>query len=292
MTMQKTMKERAASNESIEVVMGDFLNYWDMDRMPFPKLTAPENAYEDNRMHQKLKRLQQVLSTGEMGVVVGEVGMGKSTFLDIFLSQVSISKYRIIHLPIPQSKPRELYRTIAEGMGIDTALMGADSMKVSNWLMHSYLESNRPNLLLIDEAHILTPQALNELRLITNASVKHHPIVTLVLFGQPLLSSTLKSPALIPFVQRVGVWISMEGLNIEQTGKYIDWHLQKAGFNGIELFPELTKKAIHRKAQGIPRLINRICLECLHEAALNDTKIIAENLFIQVCKNISPHLGN
>lgn len=290
--MEKTKKERVVSNETLEIVMGDFLQYWDLERMPFPKLTAPENAYEDIRTNQKLKKLQQVLATGEMGVVVGEVGMGKSTFLDIFLSQIAISKYRIIHLPIPQSKPRELYRTIAEGMGVDTSLMGADSMKVSNWLMHSYLESNRPNLLLIDEAHILTPQALNELRLITNASVKHQPIVTLVLFGQPLLSSTLKSPALIPFVQRVGVWVSMEGLDIGQTGKYIDWHLQIAGYKGEEIFPELTKKAIYRKTQGIPRMINRICLECLHETAITGTKIITESLFIQVCKNLAPHLSN
>lgn len=286
------IKEGTISNETMESVMWDFLDYWKFDRMPFPKLTSPENAYEDIRTHQKLKRLKQVLATGEMGIVVGEVGMGKSTFLDIFLHQVSVSKYRVIHLPMPQSKPRELYRTIAEAMGVDTSLMGADSMKVSNWLMHSYLESNRPNLLVIDEAHILTPQALNELRLITNASVKHQPIVTLVLFGQPLLSSTLKSPALIPFVQRVGVWLSMEGLDIEQTGKYIEWQIQKTGFNGEEIFPELTKKAIYRKTQGIPRIINRICLECLHEAAINDVKVINESLFIQVCKNLAPHLSN
>jgi type II secretory pathway predicted ATPase ExeA len=289
--MEKTTYNRVSS-ETSDVVMGDFLQYWALERMPFPKLTPPENAYEDIRIKQNLKKLQQVLATGEIGVVVGDVGMGKSTFLDIFLSQISVSKCRIIHLPTPQSKPRELYRSIAEGMGIDTSLVVSNSMKVSNWLMHSYLESNRPNILVIDEAHILTPQSLNELRLLTNASVKHRPIVTLVLFGQPLLSSTLKSPGLTPFVQRIGVCLSMEGLNIEQTGKYIDWHLQIAGYKGEEIFPELTKKAIYRKTQGIPRMINRICLESLHESAINGTKVITESFFIQVCKNLAPLLSN
>jgi type II secretory pathway predicted ATPase ExeA len=290
--MKKTNKEISAVNETMEVVMRDFLDFWNFDKMPFPKIISPDNAYEDVRINSKLKRLNQVLVTGEIGIVAGEVGMGKSTLMDIFLNQVSISKYRIIHIPIPQAKPRELYRTIAEGMGIDTSLMGADSMKVSNWLIHSYMESNRPNLILIDEAHILTPQSLNELRLLTNASVKHQPIVTLVLFGQPLLCSILKSPALIPFVQRVGIWLSMEGLDIEQTGKYIDWQLNQAGFKEEEIFPELTKKAIHRKTQGIPRIINRICLECLHEAAIKGIKVIAEDLFVQICKNLAPNLAN
>lgn len=290
--MRNKDKSEFSKTEIGEKIVGDFLEYWNFEKMPFPKIISPEQAYEDVRLQQKLQKLKQVLVTGEIGIIYAEVGMGKSTFLDIFLNQVSISQYRIIHLCIPQPKPRELYRSIAEGMGIDTALMGANSMKVSNWLMHSYLESNRPNLLIIDEAHTITPQALNELRLLTNASVKHQPILTLMLFGQPLLNSTLKSPALIPFVQRVGVWLSLEGLNVEQTGKYIDHQILRCGGNGEDIFPSLTKKAIHRKTQGIPRLINRICLECLHEAAIRNIKVIDEELFILVCKNLAPNLLN
>ncbi len=290
--MKKNVEGEWIATEIGERIMGDFLEYWGFDKMPFPKIIAPEHAYEDIRMQQKLQKLKQVLVTGEIGIVSAEVGMGKSTFLDIFLNQVSISQYRVIHLSIPQPKPRELYRSIAEGMGIDTTLMGADSMKVGNWLMHSYLESNRPNLLIIDEAHTITPQSLNELRLLTNASVKHQPILTLMLFGQPLLSSTLKSPALIPFVQRVGVWLSLEGLDAEQTGKYIDHQILRVGGNGQDIFPPLTKKAIHRKTQGIPRIINRICLECLYEAAFRNMKVVDEELFILICKNLAPNLSN
>lgn len=290
--MRKGFDVANPRNETMDVVMRDFLAYWNFEKMPFPKIIAPEHAYEDLRIGDRLRRLNQVLATGEIGIVAGEVGMGKSTLREIFLHQVAISRYRVVDIPIPQAKPRELYRSIAQGMGIDTALMGADAMKVSNWLIHSYVESSRPNLLLIDEAHILTPQALNELRLLSNASVKHQPIVTLVLFGQPLLCSTLKAPALIPFVQRVGVWLTMEGFSQEQTGKYIDWQLKQAGFQGDEIFPEITQKAIHRKSQGIPRIINRICSECLHEAALRDTKLVTEDLFIQVCKNLAPNLSS
>jgi len=291
MNMAKKAIEKSSS-EIGDNVVGDFLEYWGFEKMPFPKNISPENAFEDIRTQLKLQKLKQVLATGEIGVVSAEVGAGKSTLLEIFLNQVSTSQYRVIHLSRPQAKPRELYRSIAEGMGIDTALMGADSMKVGNWLTNSYLESTRPNLLIIDEAHTMTPQSLNELRLLSNSSVNHQPILTLLLFGQPLLTSTLKSPALIPFVQRVGVWLSLEGLDIEQTQKYIEHQLSIAGQGDNIIFPDITKRAIFRKTQGIPRIINRICLECLYEGAINGVKVIEEDLFIKVCKDLAPNLSS
>ncbi|NSW92717.1 MAG: AAA family ATPase [Firmicutes bacterium] len=90
-------------------------------------------------------------------------------------------------------------------MGVNTSWFGADAMKVADLLTYSYTESNRPNLLLIDEAHILTPQCLNELRLLTNAAVKHEAVITMILFGQPSLATTLKLPAMIPLAQRIGL---------------------------------------------------------------------------------------
>ena len=201
------------SNTIDELVMREFMDYWGIQRLPFPKVSQPGSAFTDKRLEVNLTKLKQLLCTRETGVVVGEAGVGKTTLLEMFLNQVSITRYRLIHISIPQSKPRELYRSIASAVGVNTSWFGADAMKVADLLTYSYIESNRPNLILIDEAHILTYQCLNELRLLTNATVKHEPIITMILFGQPSLSTTLKLPAMIPLAQRIGTWITMEGLN-------------------------------------------------------------------------------
>jgi len=164
-------------------------------------------------------------------------------------------------------------------------------MKVTNLLSYSYLESNRPNLLVIDEAHILTPQCLNELRLLTNATVNHESLITLVLFGQPSLSSTLKLPTLIPLAQRIGAFISLGGLTEEETGTYIDWQINNAGSNE-EIFPPAAKKAMYRRSQGIPRMINRLSWECLNHGCIEGVKVITEDMFAAVLKNLGPHLSN
>lgn len=274
-----------------ELVSNTFLKHWGFTQWPFPKIAQPDNAFQDRRIDEALGRLEQLLVSREAGVVVGEAGSGKSTLLDIFLSKVSNTRYRVIHIPIPQTRPRELYRSIAAALGVNTSWFGADALKVVDLLTYSYLESNRPNLLLIDEAHILTPTCLNELRLLTNATGKHEAVVTLVLLGQPALSTTLKLPVLIPLAQRIGAWINLGGLNEEETHRYIDWQVQTAG-GKTEIFPLATKKAMFRRSQGIPRMINRLALESLHEGCLQGAQVITEELFASVCKNLGPHLAN
>ena len=274
-----------------ELVTKTFLEHWEFTEWPFPKIAQPDNAFQDHRIDEAMVRLQQLLVTREVGVVVGEAGTGKSTLLDIFLSQVSNTRYRVIHIPIPQTRPRELYRSIAAALGVNTSWFGADALKVVDLLTYSYLESNRPNLLLIDEAHILTPTCLNELRLLTNATGKHEAVVTLVLLGQPSLSTTLKLPTLIPLAQRIGAWINLGGLSEEETCRYLDWQIQNAG-GAKEIFPLATQKAIFRRSQGIPRMINRLALECLHQGCIDGAKVITEELFTYVCKNLGPHLAN
>lgn len=274
-----------------ELVTKTFLDYWGFDRLPFPKNARDEDTLVNPRFQYALTRLQQVLATKEIGVVVGEAGTGKSTLLNLFSSQVSPSRYRIIHLPQPQTRSRELYRAISSALGVNTSLYGADALKVNDLLGFSYVESGRHNILVIDEAHELSLTCLNELRLLTNATVKGEPLLTLFLFGQPSLATTLKLPAMIPLAQRISAWISLEGLAEEETINYIDWHLNIAG-QADEIFPTATKKAIHRRSQGNPRLINRLAWESLNQASLDKAKVVTEELFAYVCKNLGPHLAN
>lgn len=274
-----------------EMITKEFLDYWGFERLPFPKVCDPVNTFINTRYDNALKRLSQLLYTREIGVVIGEAGNGKSTLMDILLSKISSTRYKIIHVPVPQNKPRELYRSISAAMGVNTSWFGADAIKVVDLLTYSYIESNRPSLLLIDEAHILAPAALNELRLLTNTKVKNEPLITLMLFGQPSLSSTLKLPAMIPFAQRVGAWITLGFLNEDETINYLDWQEKTAG-SERDIFLPATKKAIFRRSQGNPRMINRLAWESLNQGYLDGVNVITEEMFAYVCKNLGPHLGN
>lgn len=274
-----------------EMATIQFLDYWGFKKLPFPKIADTANTFLYTGYDKALNRLSQLLYTREIGVVIGEAGNGKSTLLDILLSRISSTRFKIIHVAFPQNKPRELYRSISTAMGVNTSWFGADALKVVDLLTYSYIESNRPNLIIIDEAHILTPQTLNELRLLTNTKVKNEPLITLMLFGQPSLASTLKLPTMIPLAQRIGAWVTLGCFTAEETVNYLDWQIKNAG-SEREIFLPATQKAIYRRSQGNPRMINRLAWESLHQGCLDGVEVISEELFAHVCKNLGPHLAN
>lgn len=279
------------NNAVDEMVMRKFMDYWGFEKLPFPKVVDPSSTFMNAHHENTLQRLTQLLHTREVGVVIGEAGTGKSTIMDIFLSQLSSSRYKIIRIENPQNKPREMYRGISSAMGVNTTWFGADALKVVDLLTYSYLESSRPSLLIIDESHMLSPSMLNELRLLTNTKVKNEPLITLMLFGQPALASTLKLPAMVPLAQRIGAWITLKPMSEKESVEYIDWHISNAGSESEVFLPE-AKTAIYRRSQGNARMINRLCWECLNQGCLDGVKTITEELFSFVCKNLGPHLAN
>ena len=273
------------------MVRSRLLEYWEMESYPFPTVVDPSSTFRSQTHGNNLMKLNQLLYTKEIGVVIGEAGTGKSTLLDLFVSGLSSSRFKIIRVDNPQNKPREMYRGISSAMGVNTTWFGADALKVVDLLTYAYLESGRPSLLIVDEAHNLLPGMLNELRLLTNTKVKSEPLVTLILFGQPALASTLKIPAMVPLAQRIGAWITLKAMTEEESKEYIEWHIKNAGGRD-EIFSAEAKVAIYRRAQGNARLINRLCLECLNQACLDNFKTVTDELFAFVCKNLGPHLSN
>src|SRR5208337_402197 len=133
-----------------ELTTKTLCEHFGLERLPFPKCIPPEHAFPAGQFAAAMARLQQLLATREIGVVVGEAGTGKSTLLSLFLTQVSVSRYRIVDLATPQARPRELYRAIATALGANPSWFGADALKIIDLLTQSYLESHRPNLLIID----------------------------------------------------------------------------------------------------------------------------------------------
>lgn len=158
-------------------------------------------------------------------------------------------------------------------------------------LKYSYLEFNRPHVLLIDEAHLLSTTCLNELRILSNRVLHNQPILSLVLFGQPFLASMIQSPEMSAFAQRIHVWATLSSLNEEDALEYLQWQFKVAG-SAEEIFLPGAQLLVVRKAKGNPRLICRLCWECLNQGYADESKVITEELVSYVFKNnLGPHLS-
>jgi general secretion pathway protein A len=134
-------------------------------------------------------------------------------------------------------------------------------------LQRMLLETQRnggTSLLLVDEAHLLTPELLEEIRLLSNADTYQEKLLQIVLCGQPELLGILRRPELRALRQRVASTCLLRPLSFSEVRAYIAERLHSAGFRGtIFPFPTQVIEEIQRLTEGVPRLINLLCDACL-----------------------------
>ena len=134
-------------------------------------------------------------------------------------------------------------------------------------LQRMLLETQRKggtSLLLVDEAHLLPPELLEEIRLLSNADTYQEKLLQIVLCGQPELLGMLRKPEMRALRQRVASSCSLRPLNLTEVRAYVAERLHSAGFRGTtSLFPTHVLEEIVRLTEGVPRLINLLCDACL-----------------------------
>jgi general secretion pathway protein A len=134
-------------------------------------------------------------------------------------------------------------------------------------LQRMLLETQRKggtSLLLVDEAHLLAPELLEEIRLLSNADTYQEKLLQIVLCGQPELLGLLRKPELRALRQRVASSCILRPLNLPEVRAYIAERLHSAGFRGTASpFPVQVLEEIVRLTEGVPRLVNLLCDACL-----------------------------
>jgi general secretion pathway protein A len=134
-------------------------------------------------------------------------------------------------------------------------------------LQRMLLETQRKggtSLLLVDEAHLLTPELLEEIRLLSNADTYQEKLLQIVLCGQPELLGLLRKPELRALRQRVASSCVLRPLSLPEVRSYIAERLHSAGFRGAASpFPAVVLEEIVRLTEGVPRLLNLLCDACL-----------------------------
>ena len=124
-----------------------------------------------------------------------------------------------------------------------------------------------PTLFIVDEAHHLAPELLEELRLLGNLEAGGRRALQIVLAGQPSLQEKLRRPELAALRQRIAVRSEVRPLEVQEAADYVLHHLRLAGGRPDELFSDEALEALARACGGVPRLLNQAAHQCLAVAA-------------------------
>ena len=235
-----------------------YAKYFGFNEKPFTLTPNPRFIYLSNNHKEAIAHLLYGINN-HCGFIelIGEVGTGKTTVLRTILNQHS---YRSALIFNPCLTQVELLRSINHEFGLSSVSEQANELleQLNKFLL---IENSHgiTVVLAIDEAQNLSPEILEQLRLISNLETEDDKLIQIILVGQPELGALLGLPELRQLNQRIAVRYQLRPMSMNETGNYIRHRMIVAGETGGVAFSRSALKLIHLYARGLPRLINHLC---------------------------------
>jgi general secretion pathway protein A len=236
-----------------------------LKQAPFSIAPDPRYLFMSERHREALAHLLYgVGGGGGFVVLTGEIGAGKTTVCRCFLEQIP-RRCNVAYIFNPKLTVAELLRSVCDEFHIPYAHQGTGQATIKDYVdpLNEYLlrthAVGQNNVLIIDEAQNLSPDVLEQLRLLTNLETSERKLLQIILIGQPELRTMLARPELEQLAQRVIAHFHLEALSEDETAQYIAHRLSVAGLKRGRLFDSKAVHRIHQLTHGVPRRINVLC---------------------------------
>jgi general secretion pathway protein A len=252
-----------------------YKNFYGLKEKPFEITPDPNFLYLSPGHREALAHLTYaVRERVGFTVITGEVGTGKTTLVQSLLSQLN-GRTKSAYLFNPNLNTLDFLEYICEDLGLKV-LRRSKGQYISQLyqLLLEYYAQGINVVLIIDEAHRLRAELLEEVRLLTNLETPKGKLLQVVLMGQPELNAILDRHEFRQLKQRVSLRYHLRALTKGETEHYIQSRLQKAGLVNPRIFSPKALSLVYQYSQGLPRLINILCDNALISGYAADRQII------------------
>jgi len=251
--------------------------YYGFVQPPFTLTPDPRFLYRSESHEEAITLLQQAIRRKEGFIVLtGDIGTGKTTSCRALLEQLDASVFTSLILN-PFLSVEELLREVlldfgvVSREGVRTGRIATASKHELISTLHEFLLSLMPihgsAVLIIDEAQHLTPQVLEQIRIISNLETNEQKLLQIVLVGQLNLLDVLAAAEMRQLDQRISIRATLKPLNREEVEAYIAHRLWVARGSTAVTFEPAALDRMHAYTAGVPRIINLLCDRSLMQSA-------------------------
>jgi general secretion pathway protein A len=262
-------------------------SFFGFSEKPFSLTPDPKYLYLSPRHTEAFAHLEfGRRERGGFSVITGEVGTGKTTLARYFLGRLE-SKTATAVVLYPAVTAAELLKSILNDLQIPVT--GTTLKDHVDALHHFLLEARKEGrdvVLLIDEAQDLSPEVLEQIRLISNLETDTEKLIHIVLMGQSELHEMLGRRDLRQLAQRVTARYHLAPLSREEVAQYVRHRLVVAAGEGKVTFTPGALKAVHRQSRGVPRLVNLICDRALLAGYVQGTRMIEASMVNRAAQEV------
>ncbi|MFY9315564.1 MAG: AAA family ATPase, partial [Burkholderiales bacterium] len=252
--------------------MALYLDHFGLNEPPFRITPHPDFFFDGADRGATLEGLQYAILHDEGIVKVsGEIGSGKTMLCRVLMERLP-DEVETVFLANPSYSRSEILNAIAEELGQPVANDPAvPALRELQAKLIELYASGRRVVVMIDEAHAMPDDTLEQVRLLSNLESSRHKLLQIVLFGQPELDESLAKPTMRQLKDRITHSFRTRPLAPDEVAKYVSFRMRTAGYKGPELFSDAAIAAIARASSGLTRRINVLCDKALLAAFAGDT---------------------
>ena len=267
-----------------------YKKFYGLTRNPFEISPDPYFFCHTPRHNEALASLSYGVDRRKGFVVVtGEVGTGKTLLVRCLVNVLERTRVAFAYMFNPRLSVLEFLQYVMTDLQIPVASgasKGEMLMQINNYLIDRYRHGSTA-VLIVDEAHLLSWELLEEIRLLTNLETAQQKLLQIILVGQPELDRKLDSENLRQLKQRIALRCQLLPLDEPELRTYVTRRLQRAGsqLDAQKLFSEDALIAVHHHTRGIPRLVNTICENALIGGYARQVRMISAEIVNEVARD-------
>lgn len=234
-----------------------YLDHFGLDEPPFRITPHTDFFFDGADRGTTLEGLLYAIVHDEGIVKVsGEVGSGKTMLCRVLMERLP-EQVEIVYLANPSLSRGEILHAIADDLDVD---FPQDRISVAlrdleEHLIDIYADGRRV-VILIDEAHAMPEETLEQVRLLSNLESSRHKLLQIVLFGQPELDEILDKSSMRQLKDRITHSFRMRPLSEAEVGRYLSFRMRAAGYRGPDVFSPRAVAMIAKSASGLTRRVN------------------------------------